>query len=621
MEAAQAKDLGPVGSREEPPGPLGEPSSGIVAGTDQAERPDTAEADGGGGTAAAAAEADAEAEPPAPRPESAASSIESEPEYTAFRRGGRAGDKAGAQAKGPRRQQAELSEAQLAASPFIDLEHPVTFFEGVKLVLMAPVVLLKLLVLAIVVPYAWAILWVLLLGHKPQTPMRPFRSFLVRQWVHQWGRFLLFLSGFYYIPVRGWRNMAAADECRAILVFNHPSYVDAAAMATFFTPSGVSKAGVATIPFIGLFGIALQLFFVERKGSGDKSNRHVLQGDAVTAISQRAADRRFPLVAIAPEATTKAKPCLLKFRRGAFSAGQPVCPVLLRYPYRRFNPSWGAVNTPFHVYRLLAQFVNHLDIEVLPPYHPSDKELQDWSLYAANVRQLMGQRLGVPLVEEGLAEERQLRRLGVRENLLGTTHDPTSTFARQPLCALLPSSSMSSALQRLRPGQGRCQQLLSLLQWHQQAAGGVQQQARGLADQAPAVAFSKERKGFESSLSELRKQWAKERQEKEEARAAVERAERAAREAAKAQRAQQDLESKAARLAEYQAQQALEREARVAAKAERLRRAELRADILEVARQQRRLGLVKQSAHWVTEQTLEQRIRQALDNPVPLHAE
>lgn len=33
-----------------------------------------------------------------------------------------------------------------------------------------------------------------------------------------------------------------------------------AVMATFFTPSGVSKAGVASIPFIGLFGVALQVW-------------------------------------------------------------------------------------------------------------------------------------------------------------------------------------------------------------------------------------------------------------------------------------------------------------------------------------------------------------------------
>lgn len=98
-----------------------------------------------------------------------------------------------------------------------------------------------------------------------------------------------------------------------------------------------------------------------------------------------------------------------------------------------------------------------------------------------------------------------------------------------PLCAPGPSSnksSMSGTLQRLRQGQGRCQQLLSLSNWHEQAMGAAQQQARGLADQAAAVAFSKQRKGFQSSLSELRKQWAKERQEKEEARAAAELAER-----------------------------------------------------------------------------------------------
>lgn len=92
--------------------------------------------------------------------------------------------------------------------------------------------------------------------------------------------------------------------------------------------------------------------------------------------------------------------------------------------------------------------------------------------------------------------------------------------------ALPTHTNMSSlALARLRQGQGRCaQQLLSLVQWHQQqsaaaAAGGAQ---RGLADQTAAVQFAKERKGFENSLGELRKQWAKERQEREAAKAAAE---------------------------------------------------------------------------------------------------
>ncbi|PRW33523.1 beta-mannosyltransferase 1-like [Chlorella sorokiniana] len=182
----------------------------------------------------------------------------------------------------------------------------------------------------------------------------------------------------------------------------------------------------------------------------------------------------------------------------------------------------------------------------------------------------------------------------------------------------------SLALARLRQGQGRCtQQLLSLVQWHQQqsaaaAVGGAQ---RGVADQAAAVQFAKQRKGFENNLGELRKQWAKEREEREAAKAAAEAEARAAREAARAQRAQQDMEAKAQRLAEYTQRMAVEREQRLEAKAERLKRAGLRAEVLDVARSERRRQLLRQSTNWITPQTLDQRIKEALDNPVPLHAE
>jgi hypothetical protein len=50
----------------------------------------------------------------------------------------------------------------------------------------------------------------------------------------------------------------------------------------------------------------------------------------------------------------------------------------------------------------------------------AEKEQGDWGLYASNVRRLMSERLGVPLVEEGLAEERRLARMGVGVNLRGT---------------------------------------------------------------------------------------------------------------------------------------------------------------------------------------------------------
>lgn len=105
----------------------------------------------------------------------------------------------------------------------------------------------------------------------------------------------------------------------------------------------------------------------------------------------------------------------------------------------------------------------------------------------------------------------------------------THASQRSQLKLSAAAAAMSTAaLQRLRQGQGRCQQqLLSLMQWHQgQQAAGAAQQSRGLADQAAANSFAKARKEFEGSLSELRKQWVQERLEKEAAKAAAEEAAR-----------------------------------------------------------------------------------------------
>ena len=83
------------------------------------------------------------------------------------------------------------------------------------------------------------------------------------------------------------------------------------------------------------------------------------------------ADPNYPLVMVAPEATTKPARCLLKFRRGAFATGRPVCPVLLNYSYKRFNPGWGVVYTPLHVYRLLAQVLERRGGPKAQPAPPS----------------------------------------------------------------------------------------------------------------------------------------------------------------------------------------------------------------------------------------------------------
>ncbi len=80
---------------------------------------------------------------------------------------------------------------------------------------------------------------------------------------------------------------------------------------------------------------------------------------------------RYPLFIVAPEGTTKHRHCLLTFAKGAFAAGLPVMPVLLKYRSVRLNPGWGIVYTAWHFFRVCNQYVNHLEVDVLPIYRPS----------------------------------------------------------------------------------------------------------------------------------------------------------------------------------------------------------------------------------------------------------
>ena len=86
---------------------------------------------------------------------------------------------------------------------------------------------------------------------------------------------------------------------------------------------------------------------------------------------------------------------------GAFVSGQPVLPVLLRYKARHLNLGWGMVYTPWHFFRMCTQFVNHLEMDILEPYVPSEGVLCSASWGSADV---LGLRVGtVPAASACLA--------------------------------------------------------------------------------------------------------------------------------------------------------------------------------------------------------------------------
>ena len=67
-----------------------------------------------------------------------------------------------------------------------------------------------------------------------------------------------------------------------------------------------------------------------------------------------------------PEGTTSNGTSLLPFRRGAFVAGVPVQPVLIKYPFKRFNPAWDTISAIRHLMIALTQLNNNCEYWTLP---------------------------------------------------------------------------------------------------------------------------------------------------------------------------------------------------------------------------------------------------------------
>ena len=57
------------------------------------------------------------------------------------------------------------------------------------------------------------------------------------------------------------------------------------------------------------------------------------------------------------------------------------------------------MSSGLHLYRLLAQLYNTLDVEVLPPCTPTEAQRRDPQAFAAAVRAVMAGALRVPMVD------------------------------------------------------------------------------------------------------------------------------------------------------------------------------------------------------------------------------
>ncbi|KAH7373957.1 hypothetical protein KP509_17G080900 [Ceratopteris richardii] len=169
------------------------------------------------------------------------------------------------------------------------------------------------------------------------------------------GRFLsraiLFVLGFFWISVIRLDEKDVMKDGRltddvtvhpSAIVSNHVSYIDILYHMSASFPSFVAKRSVARLYLVGLISKCLGCVYVQRE---DKpSDFKGVSGIICERLRAKDNNKESPLMMLFPEGTTTNGNYLLPFKTGAFVAGTPVQPVILKYPYRRFSPAWDTIS-------------------------------------------------------------------------------------------------------------------------------------------------------------------------------------------------------------------------------------------------------------------------------------
>jgi len=269
---------------------------------------------------------------------------------------------------------------KIQGSPFLDAT-PLTAYERAKIVLMAPVALVRALCLLVLANVASAVAWV---AFQWNTDYDAFDAALIRLF-----RAAGAVAGL-SVVTRGEEHLRRAEDLdRCIAVFNHVSALDWIVLLRYRVFAFVTHVAFTAVP------LAAPLFAYAR---------FILIRPCVPTapiVMRRAGTD--PMVALAPEGTLSHGGCLLRFHTGAFAALAPVLPVLLRYPFRHHNPAWTVeTHVALRLYRILTQVVTPVHVEFLPVVAPLPGETP--AAFAQRVRAIMADAMGVPMVDQGKRE-------------------------------------------------------------------------------------------------------------------------------------------------------------------------------------------------------------------------
>ncbi|XP_067380428.1 lysophospholipid acyltransferase LPCAT4 isoform X2 [Channa argus] len=291
----------------------------------------------------------------------------------------------------------------------------------------------------------WPLARLQLLGLSKEERSRPVTGW--RRWffypiVCLLSRAVFFSLGFFWVKVKGRR--ADLKEAPVMVVAPHSSFLDMVVLCQTQLATVVSRSENASLPVIGALLDFNQAVLVSRKDPESRKR-------AVSQLTERlTSNGHWPQMLMFPEGTTTNGSALIKFKPGAFLAGVPVQPVLLRYPNNLDTVRWTYKGTTWTevLWHTTSQFYTNMTIEFLPVYNPSQEEKNDPNLYADNVQRLMAKALGVPATDyvmEGRFPVSKLGGLSLPVELESPPREALSLLYRNGLGA----SDVEAALERI----------------------------------------------------------------------------------------------------------------------------------------------------------------------------
>jgi len=277
--------------------------------------------------------------------------------------------------------------------PFVRRDPKPDFIEYLKMIILGLTLLpLRWMILSLLFLWYYLVVRIGLLGVDLDKPIPKFRKWFFIIAPQPIARVFFWFLGFYQFKMTG-DNRLEDERGRAnIIIMNHVSYLDIfLGMAITNTITGfVAKKEVLQVPIISFLSRVWGSLYVDR---GKKEGK----GSISSLIDERGKNFDQNPILIFPEGTTTNGHYIIPFHLGAFIGGHPIKPIAVRYPYKKFSPSWETISFTSHVFRLLTQLQNNVEIIFLPIYYPSEDEKKDPKLYAKNMQELISQTLKIPV--------------------------------------------------------------------------------------------------------------------------------------------------------------------------------------------------------------------------------